>query len=141
MFFDYLSSLSLSSFFSLSLTHTRSQTKFYPCRYILNDEGLSVLDVAQSTGHEEVMRLFLKSYCEKNGMQMPPTKLSIESSNEKKKEKNGNGHSSEEKVPSTRQDMRRSRADVMQENLKRARFREEKRERLREEKRARLSGK
>ena len=107
--------------FHLSLQHQN--------RYAKNKQGSSVLDVAQSNGHGEIMALFCHTYCERNKMKMPHSKL--DELNKKKR----NGGSSQVDLSKSRHQSRgarRSRADMMHESLDRSRYRGEKRARFTE---------
>ena len=113
-------------FLSFVLVHLSLQ---HQNRYAKNKQGSSVLDVAQSNGHGEIMALFCRTYCERNKMKMPHSKL--DELNKKKR----NGGSPRVGISISRHQSRgtrRSRADMMQESLDRSRFRGEKRARCTE---------
>ena len=116
-------------FFSFLLSFSLTSNSNNTYRYAKNAHGNSVLDVAQSNGHGEIMTFFCHTYCERNKMKMPHSKL--DELNKKKR----NGGSPRVGISKSRHQSRgtrRSRADMMHESLDRSRFRGEKRARCTE---------
>ena len=116
-------------FFSFLLSFSLTSNSNNTYRYAKNAQGNSVLDVAQSNGHGEIMTFFCHTYCERNKMKIPNSKL--DELNKKKR----NGGSSQVDLSKPRHQSRgarRSRADMMHESLDRSRYRGEKRARFTE---------